>query len=165
MIEAGSEFEERLEGESPLGEARVRDAQPRLVHGLVPVQEQVEVDRPRSIAWAVARPSQLALDREQPVEELPRRQRGLERDGGVQEARLVLEPDGVGLAEGRDGHDLVPQEIDRTAHVRLAVAEVGPEPNVGASHGRSTVAAVNSTGRSTSGLRTRTRTHCTEKRS
>ena len=62
---------EGLESEAALGEARVRDGQPRLVHGLVAVEQQVEVDDPRAEARpCTALPAQLPLDREQALEEL-----------------------------------------------------------------------------------------------
>ena len=56
----------------------------------------------------VARPAEAALDREQPVEQLRGSQLGLDGGGGVQEPRLVDDPDRIGLAEGRDGDDLDP---------------------------------------------------------
>ena len=71
----------------------MRDGQARLVDRLVAVEQQVEVDRPRPPALA-ALAAELALDREQPVEQLARRELGLERGGAVQEARLVGEPTG-----------------------------------------------------------------------
>ena len=62
----------------------MRHRQARLVDRLVAVEQQVEIDRPRPPALAALAP-ELALDREQRVEQLARRQLGLERGGAVQE--------------------------------------------------------------------------------
>ena len=109
-----------------------------LVHGLIAVDEQVEIDRPGAEPGALALPAQGALDREQRVEERARRQVRLQRHRPVQEARLVEIADRVGLAEARDGHDLDPrgrrEPVDCRQESGLAVAEVGAEAHVGAGH-------------------------------
>ena len=95
-----------------------------------------------------------------------RRQLGLDLGDGVQEPGLLLVPPRLGLAHLRQ-----PRRADQlggTPDQRLAVAEVRAEADVREGHGRSTVTALNSTGRpagTTSGLRTRTRTRSGANRS
>src|SRR5438552_6680521 len=129
---------------------------------LVAVEQQVEVDRARPVAGPLARPPQCALDLEQAVEEDTRRLDGLELGDGVEEARLVGIAPRLRLEQRGDTRGA--EELQRSADRRLAVAEVGPEPDVRERHGRSTVTALNSTGSATSGLRTRTRTRSRAKR-
>jgi hypothetical protein len=75
----------------------------RLVDLLVAVEEQVEVDRARPETRSVASDAaQAALDRQQPLEQLARAQRGAQLGRAVEKARLVLEADRVGLAQARD---------------------------------------------------------------
>ena len=57
----------------------MRDGEARLVERLVAVEEQVEVDRPRPEARALAGPAERALDLQEGVQELPRRERRVER--------------------------------------------------------------------------------------
>jgi hypothetical protein len=83
----------------------MRHLEAGLVHALVPVEEQVQVER----AGAAGRPcpdaAELGFDREQHVEQAARRQRRLDRDGAVEEPRLVGDwPDRIGLTEGRHRH-------------------------------------------------------------
>ena len=69
----------------------MRQRQARLLHDLLAVEEQVEVDRAGPEARALAPDAaEAALDRQQPLEQLPRRQLGRELRGAVQETRLVL---------------------------------------------------------------------------
>jgi hypothetical protein len=81
---------QRAEDESPLVEPGMRDPEARLVDLLFPVDEQIEIERPRSLGRD-SRPvaAEAGLDGEEEVEERPRRQLGLERKGTVQEARLI----------------------------------------------------------------------------
>ena len=53
-LEGRIQLRERLQHEAPLVQARVRDGQARLVDRLVAVEQQVEVDRARAEARAVA---------------------------------------------------------------------------------------------------------------
>jgi len=63
----------------------MRDGQARLVDRLLAVEQQIEVDRARPEARPLAADAaEQALDREQPLEELTRRQRGLELRGAVE---------------------------------------------------------------------------------
>ena len=83
----------------------MRHLEARLVDALVPVEKQVEVERPRAARGPCPDAPELAFDREQHVEEAARRQRGLECDGPVEEPWLVGDrPDRVALTEGRHGH-------------------------------------------------------------
>ena len=156
---AGISSAKRFEHEAALQEVRVRHDQTRLVDRLVAVEEEVEVDRPRPPARPDPLAAEPALDVEQVVEQLPRREHRLELGRCVQEARLVLVAPRLALADRRetDGAD----QLGRLSDQRLAVAEVRAEADVGEDHGRVTVTALNSTVRPagrTSGLRTRTRT-------
>ena len=67
----------------------MRNGQARLLHDLLAVEQEVEVDRPRPVARPLADTAQLALDLEQPVEQLPRAEVGLDLGHRVQELRLV----------------------------------------------------------------------------
>ena len=96
------------------------------------------------------------------------RELGLDRGGGVQEARLVGDADRLGLVHRRDGDDLDPglggELLERGPEHRRSVAEVGAEPDVGTGHAgpereRSAVAADHCAGIAPGcGFRTRTRT-------
>src|SRR5690349_19063963 len=71
------ELRERLEDEAAFVEARMRDREPRLLDHLVPVEQQVEVDRARAEARAVACPAELAFHRQKQVEQRARLELGL----------------------------------------------------------------------------------------
>ena len=86
--------------------ARVRHGQVGLVDHGVAVEEQVEIDRPRAEARALPRAAERALDLEEALEQLVRRELRLERRDAVEERGLVDVADGVGLAEPRDGTEL-----------------------------------------------------------
>jgi subtilisin family serine protease len=145
-LEVGVELGERLEGEAPLVQARVRNAEARLANRLVAVEEQVEVDRARAEAGAAAHPAEAALDVEEPAEELGRRELRLDLGGRVEEARLVDESDRHGLAERRDAPQLdarLPgEQLERLPERRLAVAEVRAEADECARHSMKVACAV-----------------------
>jgi len=70
----------------------MRDGQARLVDRLLAVEQQIEVDRARPEARAFpADTAEPALDLEQTLEELARRQRGLELRGDGDEPTLTPE--------------------------------------------------------------------------
>ena len=77
-------------------------------------------------------PAELGLDREQQVEQRSGSELGVEGRGGVQEARLVEEPDRVGLAEGRDGGDVdlrvEGEHVDRAPDRRSRSPRFEPSP-------------------------------------
>src|SRR5262245_35532854 len=83
----------------------VRDDQSGLVHDLVAVEQQVEVDRARPEALA-ADPSHSLLDAEQAAEQLPGRELRLESDRAVQERALLDRADGLGFPDLRNGANL-----------------------------------------------------------
>ena len=68
----------------------MRDPEARLVDLLLPVDQQVEIERPRAL-WRDGGPiaAETGLDGEEKVEERARRQLGLDRQRSVQEARLI----------------------------------------------------------------------------
>src|SRR5262249_57823726 len=92
---------------------------------------------------AEAGATELPLDGEERVEQLPRCKRGLDGDRAVEERRLVEVSDRVGLAEARDGDDLDPrhptEQLDGVGQRRRAIAEVRPETDVRASHNGSLI--------------------------
>lgn len=132
--ELAVELDERLEREAALGEPWVRHRQPGLVHGLLPVEQEVEVDRPGAEARAGPLAPEGALDGEEPLEQITRRERRLDGDGAVQEARLVGVADGVRLAERRHCDDLDlrvgREQSDRPAKMRLAITKIAPKSDV-----------------------------------
>src|SRR5688500_15134958 len=135
-----------------------------LVDRLAAVEQQVEIDRPRTPPLA-ALTTEPALDLEQRVEQLPWREAGLETHGAVQERRLLGDSDRLGLAQLRDRDD-AGESGDRRADRRLPVAEIRAESDVGDRHGRVARTAAYSTGdsRTTWGFRTRTGTRAAGKR-
>ena len=85
----------------------MRHLEAGLVDALVPVEQQVEVDRSGAARRPSPDASELGFDREEPVEQAARRERRFECDGAVEEARLVRNrADRIGLTQGRNGHHL-----------------------------------------------------------
>src|SRR5207253_6984134 len=128
-LQRGLQLGQRLERESPLSEARMRHFQARLLDRLGAVEEEVEVDRARAEARALAPDAaKPPLDRQEPVEQLPRRELGLDRDGPVEEARLVPVADRLGLPQRRDREHLDPvlagQQLEGLGDLALSIAEV-----------------------------------------
>lgn len=105
---------------------------------LGPIEEEVEVDRPRPEAGAAANTAEATLDLEEPRQEVVGREVGLQLDRGVHEPGLVEVADRLGLAERRHAAELDPglrgNEVDGPAKHRLPVAKVGAEPNEGTGH-------------------------------
>ncbi len=79
---------ERDKDEGALVQSRVRQRQFRRVENHVVDQEQIEIERARSVREG-ARAAQVALDAEQRTEEVGGSQRGLQRDDRVEEARVA----------------------------------------------------------------------------
>jgi hypothetical protein len=66
--EAGIEFRKRLQDEAPLVQPGMRDLEGVLVDRLIAVEQQVEIDRARSVAGALAPDAaEVALDLQQEV--------------------------------------------------------------------------------------------------
>jgi subtilase family protein len=117
----------------------VGNAEPRLVDLDASVEQEVEIERPRAVGRGrVAVAAEASLDREEQVEELPRRASGLEGRDPVQERRLIDDADGLRIDQGGNAEDLDPlggrKLRNRGTDRPLAVAEVGAEPDVHASH-------------------------------
>jgi hypothetical protein len=83
MHERGRQRGERFEDERALGQTRVRHDQSGLVHDAIAVEQQIEVERARGVAFAAFAPGR-ALEREQRVEKRARRERRLDANDGVQ---------------------------------------------------------------------------------
>ena len=82
----------------------MRHLEPRLVDRVVSVEQEVEVERPRTSRRAVAGSSERRLRLEQHVQQRPRRERRLERDRAVQKARLIRDKaDRIRFAQRRHG--------------------------------------------------------------
>jgi len=124
--EHGGDLREGHEHERALGEALVRNAQPRGIHYLVPISEDVHVDRAGGIAER-GLATQAALDALEEPEEVPRREVGLALHGGVQEAGLVQIAGRLRLVQGGDGAyaHLRAQVLERFGDVGLPVAQIG----------------------------------------
>jgi hypothetical protein len=97
-------------------------------------QQQVDVDRPGTVAWAAEGAPALSLDRLADVEQLLGIQCGADADGCVEEVRLVEDlADGLGLVERRDRLDrytMLAEGLNRRPQLRLAVADIGAEAEV-----------------------------------
>ena len=74
----------------------MRNLQPRLVDDCVAVQQQVEIDRPRTPPLTT-HPSERPLDPEQRREELARGECRLDYRRSVQESRLIDDTDRIRL--------------------------------------------------------------------
>ena len=110
-------FGERDQNEGALVQTRVRQGQLGRVEDHVVDQEQIEIDRARSVREG-ARATQVALDAEQCVEEVDRSQRGLQRNDRVQESRLLQVSDRLRLVETRDSRRRAPKISSRWTAVR-----------------------------------------------
>jgi hypothetical protein len=113
----------------------VRNRQSGLGHLALSEDEQVEIDRSRAEARPVSRPTELTFDRQQGVEQRAGLEVGLDENRAVQEAGLLGEAHGVGLAER--GHRqyvnprLLPEELERPRDRLFAVAEVRADADKG----------------------------------
>ena len=138
-LEVGSQLRQRLQDEAPFVEPRMWDLEQRLVDGRVPVEEQVEVERPRRVGLGPGA-AELPLDVEEQFQQLFGGTVRLDGDGGVEVvagARRAVH--GRGLVQPGDGDHpqagLGPQPSDRRGQVRPPVAEVAAEAEVRGAHG------------------------------
>jgi len=90
---------EGLEYEAPLPQAWMRNREPWLLDRGVSVEEKVEVDRAWPESGSVAATAERALDVEEPIEELARRQFGVDGGDAVQKGGLVDVTDRLSVAE------------------------------------------------------------------
>ena len=120
--------------------SRMRDPEPRLVDLGVPVEQQIEVERPRPLRAGRPRGCGRSGARRRAAarSSSPRRQLRLERRGAVEEARLVDVADRLRVVEAGDRDDVDPrlgrQRVERREQRPLTVAEVRAEGDVGAGH-------------------------------
>src|SRR6476659_10440586 len=119
----------------------MRNLEARLVDRSVAVEQQVEVDGSRAEARPVASDAtEAALDRKQALEQLAGAQRRVELGGAVEETRLVLVPDGVGLAQGRDRDDadsvLGREQPQCALDLTPWILKVRAQPDEASGHGR-----------------------------
>lgn len=111
-----------------------------LVDDLVAEEQQIQIDRARSEPGPFARAPEVALDRQEALEELARSEVGLDSRRGVEEARLVEKANRFRLHECRDRRNLdrgvSTKSLKGSVQVGLAVTEVRSEPDPGGRHAR-----------------------------
>jgi subtilisin family serine protease len=116
----------------------VRNAQTWLLDDLLPVEEQIEVDRTRPVALARTHAAEPALEFEQAVEQLPRREPRVDARRTIYEVRLLEEPNRLCLAQRRHGDDLDlrigSEQLQGAAYVLLTIAEIRADTHVGFRH-------------------------------
>jgi len=104
MYQLRGQLRERDQDEGALVQARVRQGQFGGFEGHVVDQQQIEIERARSVGKR-ARAAQVVLDAKQRAEEVTRSQRGLQSDDRIEEARLLQVSDRFRLVETRDSGD------------------------------------------------------------
>lgn len=100
----------------------------------VSVEQQIEVNSSRTEPRAAPVASELSFDREHPLEQSPWGEVRPERGRTVEEAWLLLEPDGIRFLERGNSHYLDGgvrfEHLERPTDRRLPVTEVRPEPDI-----------------------------------
>jgi hypothetical protein len=113
----------------------VGNDQPGLVDLALAVEQEIEVERARRIAHRAAFAPLAALDREQLVEQIARREVGPHARHRIEIGPLLPRTDRVGLVHARRHHFAHAaqraQRGERRAQMALAIAEVGSERDVG----------------------------------
>lgn len=87
---SGSNLVQRDKDESALGQPRMRNLEAGLVHNLIAIKQQIEIERARPIrdsSGTVA--AKFALDLKQRIEQFARTKRRFKSDDGIDEARLI----------------------------------------------------------------------------
>ena len=100
MPQIRRQFRQRRQHKPSLRHARMRDLQLRRFHHRVPIQQNVEVDQPRPFGRSF-HPPHLALDALEVLEQLPRKQVGLDFDHLVQKPGLVEDIARLGFPDRR----------------------------------------------------------------
>jgi len=101
----GSKFHEWNEHEVTLFHSRMRNLQARFADPLVPIYQNIQVERTRAVADSGgAVPAEFLLNSEQTLEQGARVEIGLDGDNGVEEAGLTGEANGLGGVERRAAH-------------------------------------------------------------
>ena len=90
---------ERLEDKTSLVHPWMWNAQVRCMDHTLIIEEEIEINRPRPPSHRRGQAPQQALDSLEPVEELMRRERGVNFDDCVEESSLRRSADGVVLLE------------------------------------------------------------------
>src|SRR5205807_8724362 len=115
----------------------MRDGQARLVHDLVAVDQEIEVDRARAPELG-SHSAEPALDREDAVENLMGTQACGDSYRSVEEARLLDRADRLRVAERRDRDDvdprLGPEQLDRSLQVGLTISQVRADTHESVRH-------------------------------
>src|SRR6516165_3574260 len=127
--EIGRDLQERLKYEPALAKPRMRHDEPRFVDDGIAEQNQIEIERPRSVLKRTLA-SSLAFDGMQKGQELARRQRRVANAGRVQKRRLrVRDVHGLGVVVARHAQILngFREAGDSEVEVRGAIAEIASE--------------------------------------
>ena len=136
MAAARVELGHRLQGESPLVEARMRNDQVVLGigHAQAVERQDVDVDHPRPPAPPLRITAQRRLEALELDQQVDRRQVGLELQGGVEEVRLIDPVARRAVVQRGDLHHLTDgaQLRDRRAEGDGRLAEVSTQTDEGA---------------------------------
>jgi hypothetical protein len=147
IAEIGSDFSEGDEDECALGEAGVRDFEAGLGDYEIAIEKKVEVDGAGAVRngrGAVS--AEVALDGEERVEEIARKERCFESNDGVEEAGLGRQSDRLGgVQRGASGDAAKGVEAlggggERGVRRAGRAGEIGAECDVGKGHAGSRVA-------------------------
>ena len=127
--ELGPDLDQRLEHEAPLGEPRVRQHRVGRAASRLAEEEDVDVDRARTVRLAAHAP-ELVLDRETRLKQRLGGERGLAVGDRVHEPALGRTADGLGQVERARKHPAIAQHLEpreRALDRGFAVAEVRAE--------------------------------------
>src|SRR5262245_59149895 len=113
----------------------MRHAQAGFVDDVAAVEDQIQIERPRSARIGPFTAS-LALDLQEVAQQFLRGRLGVANYGGIEEARLLLYTDRIGLIERRDSQFVEDfgQPGDSERKMGMAVAEIAAKRN-GDGHG------------------------------
>jgi hypothetical protein len=136
--ESRYELGQRLQHEQPLVQARMRDDEAVVAVDKVAIQQQIEIDGPRSIALLAHAPQSL-LDRQQRIEEIVGRAIGPHLDDGVEVVSLPRRPaDRPRLVHRRYACDLDTLTLTQVCQCALqvvgAIVEVAAQSNINEGH-------------------------------
>jgi hypothetical protein len=121
------------EDEGALVKARMRDFQGGLIQNQVTIKDDIEIEGTGAVGdggRTVA--AEVMLDFEQVAEEFERRERGFERDDGIEEARLTGEADGSSGVERGAGSDAAEGGEATEGDGKCGVGRAGGARQVGA---------------------------------
>ena len=136
MTEIGGDFGEWSKDKIALQHAGVRDLECRSIDDIVAVEEDVEVDQARTVGERLAA-AHVGFDTAKGGEELIRSKVGGGFERSVEEPRLVEITNGFRLVKTgklRDDNTDVFEQLNGSAEVGFAIADVGAERDVDRGH-------------------------------